>query len=419
MNFKYFVLSSCLTSNLFAIDFRLEDCSDASLKQGCQYTRAEDQVNCLRGRVQKIKECNSRMDDYEKQLQEWVYKSVQEKGQGVIDPLKIEKVKHLQKMKELEQLLKWHDINVKSTSEKLVILVKDFTESYRKNESASVKSLQYLMDETLRVKDYLDLIQVRFELQSLLADEKSLNQLYLDRSVQIVVELQGIEHFLNEKIKEYKDYLQETNLTESIPKFEKELSIARSIGDYAQRRASQIEGIGTKISQHITQQLAEKEKLKLREQRDEDFKVSRHVERETVFYEEMTQKIRNALLLSERSAFYDFEFLGARYKHIQTLLNMKSVCSEENLRAPNHNWMVWACGKFKDHAPTAQEYLSKVYPKTMKNALQTMEWERPEFKKDEIKKVRDFLHDGDLIRAIESYDDLLKDFSSSPKGDQP
>lgn len=418
MNFKIFFIASCFATNVLAVEFRFEDCSDPSLKQSCQYVRAEDQVSCLRSRVQKIKECNSRMDDYEKQLQDWVYKKVQEKGQGVVDPLKIEKVKHLQKMKELEHLLKWHDLNVKSTSQSLVALVKDFTESYRKKEGATLKKLQGLMDETLSTKEYLDLIQTRFELHSLLTDEKNLNQVYLDRSVQNVVELQAIERFLAEKIKDYKDYLKETNMTEEVPKFEKELSIARSIGDYAQQRSSQIEAIGRKISQHITQQIAEKEKLKLQNDKDEDFKVSRHAEREVIFHEEMTQKIRDALLMSERSTFYDYEFLGARYKHIQNLLTMESVCSEENLSVSAHKWMVWACDTYKKHVPTAKKYLNKVYPSTMKNALQTMEWDKPDFKKNEIKKIRDFLNDGNLIRAIESYDDLLKDFSLSGKGDR-
>lgn len=113
MKFKYLFLISCLTSNLFAIDFRVDDCTDASLKLSCQNNRAEDQATCLRIRIEKIKECNSRMDDYEEQLQQWIYKKIQEKGQGVIDPLKVQKVKHLQKMKELKQILKWHDLNVR------------------------------------------------------------------------------------------------------------------------------------------------------------------------------------------------------------------------------------------------------------------------------------------------------------------
>lgn len=403
---------ACLWASTASAAFDVEDCSSNNLNLSCMQENAQQQVNCLSIRINKINECNARVDAYEKQLQSLIQKKVEEKGLLIIDPLKMDKANHLEKMRELENIMKWHDSNVHATSEEFVLFTKDFADSYKKEEGQIQERFQAFWDRVLAVSDYLDFINIRFAVRSLLLQEQSRGHHFVSKSTRLIHELQAIERFVKEKLKEYDEYFDKNGLDNVVPGFTQEVEFARGVALYAQTRTGRIEDESRKIIQHIDGKLLQMQKAKLQQHKACDFKEAKFIERERSFHAQVSQLVDNALIKSDPSKFLAYEYLAARYKGIKQLLSIDSVCEAENLSKADNNWLAWGCEKYSELKEIAEERLATEIPDAIKAALSSMELERPAFEINQRIAVFESLQAGNLERAVDLYDDLLNKFAA-------
>jgi len=404
----YFGALAVFCSTAISSNFALEGCSSTQLNQPCQHQNAQQQVNCLSSRIAKIKECNNRVADYENQLKALVKKKVEEKGSLVIDPLKKAQVNHLEKMKELESILKWHDSNMESSSEEYVRLAKDFLNSYKNSEKTIEAKFQEIARSTQEVKDYLDLINIRFDIRTLQRNEESQAHRFIARSTRLIGQLQAIESFVRGALSGYAEYLDKNDLSSKIPSFTDEIDFARGVVEYAKARVAVIDSEVTQIIQRIDANIIEAERLALQRAKEIDFKDSRFIEREKSFLRDVNQLVDDALIESDLSEFCHFEYLGARYKGLERLLTLDSVCSLDNLNHTQNDWLVWGCGKYEQVRELARNQMVTQLPLMMKAALSNME---VEFQIEQRITLLMDLDAGKLEKAVETYDRLLSDYS--------
>jgi hypothetical protein len=392
-------------------NFALDDCSNAQLNQPCQFQNAQQQVNCLSSRVAKIQECNNRVSNYEAQLKALIQKKVEEKGLAIVDPLKKAKANHLQKMKEFESIMKWHDANLKSSSKEYVRFVKEFLESYKSSEKQVEDKFKAFSSSISEVKDYLDLINLRFDVQTLQRDEASLANRFIAQSTRLMGELRAVEIFIGDKLSEYSEYLNENYFSSKIPRFFNEIEFARGVAEYAQARAAAIDGEVTRIIQRIDGSIVEHEKLKLQRDKQIDFKDSRFIAREKAFLRDVNQLVDDALIKSDPSQFAHYEYLGARYKGLERLLTIDNVCTPENVNNAQNDWLVWGCEKYGQMREFSRNRMETQLPLMMKAAMSNLEAERPQFQIEKRNSVIKNLDAGKIERAIEVYDQVLSDYS--------
>ena len=281
---------------------------------------------------------------------------------------------------------------------------KEFNNSYKASEPSIQSKFQQFWKSVNGIKNYLDLINVRFSVRSFLLDEQSRSAQFVSRSTRLIADLQGVESFIKEKLTQYKTYLEKNSFPEA-PSYSWEIGYARAIADYAQARVGKVEDESRKILQTIDTKMLELETAKLRADKKQNFREAKLIEKETGFHAQVVQLVDNALIKEDVSQFHNAQFLGARFNGIQQLLALDSVCSPDN--RPGNEWLSWGCEKYEGFRDTAKNKLSSEFSAIIRTVLESLDIERPLSEANQKLAIIESLQQGNLEQAINLYDKLL------------
>lgn len=414
---RTFIALSFVAFATGAYAVNVEDCTSEKLNQSCNYENAHAQLNCLKSRIKQFQDCQAKLEEYDGVLHSRIKQKIEEKGKKVTDPLKEEKADHLAKLKQLESILRWHDENLRGTAVTFARFTKEFTNSYKASEQSIQGKFQQFWNSVNEVKNYLDLIKIRFAVRSFLLDEQSQNTQFVSRSTRLIADLQAVESFIKEKLAQYKTYLEKNSFPEA-PSYTREIGFARAVAGYAQTRVAKVEDESRKILQSIDIIILEMEKTKLREDKKRDFKEAKLIERETSFHAQVVQLVDNALIKEDVSQYHNAQFLGARFNGIQQLLALDSICNPENMRQPGNEWLGWGCKKYNDFRDTAKNRLSSEFPTVIRATLESMDTEKPQFEVSQKLAIIESLKLGNLEQAVGFYDKMLIRIAQNNGGKQ-
>lgn len=395
------------TISIFNAEPNLEGCSSANLNAPCQHNFAVDQSNCLSERINKFYECNAKVDWYEEQIQKTLEKRAEEKGLVVVDSLKAEVARHLQKMRELENTLEWHDRNLQRLSIHFALWAKEFEISYKASESATKDKIKELWKATVEVQDYLDLINLSFDVRSVLSEEQSLGDQHMNRSIRFLREFDDVSTFVNNELLLQKSYVEKYSLESLLPNFGTELEFTRSVGIYAQSRKERVEKECKRLLRHIDARMRELREEKIRRDTDRDFSDAYFIDREITFHKQIANLAQIALKESDHSQFSQYELMGARYAALQELLSLESLCREEALKRAENSWTDWGCRKLTKvlESLNAQKVLQ--IPARIRGALLDLESEKVTVDLGQKSEILESLELGHVDRAVKLYDELL------------
>ncbi len=397
--------SSFMFSGPTSAGINLEDCRN--LQPTCSMTNAEQRKTCLSMALAKIRECTDRMRNHDEQLHNQLQKAVQSKGKGVVDPLKAEKANHLQKMKELESILKWHDANVKSVAGEYARYMKEFKEYYR-SEADVQTELHSLSSEVPKVSQCLHLIDIQFGMRTLFQKEQILGYRFADRGTRLIEELQQVESFIKEQLRTYAAYIAKNAFADAVPDFNKELGTLRNSVSYAQDRVAKLGKWVDGSSRHIDVVMSRMEREQLAKEKALDFKEANLIQQETSFVKQVSQLVDNGLIKVGLSEYQQLEYFGPRYKALQELLALETVCSPDVSQKPRNEWLAFGCSKFAQIKDIAKRRLHEEFPELLRTALVTLQDDKPETGVRERKEMQDNLNARDYEQAANAYDRLLQ-----------
>lgn len=397
--------SLLLSVSVFA-KINLEDCRN--LQPTCSMNKAEQKKSCLSQAFAKIRQCANRMQNHDEQLQRRLQEAIQKKGKKeVVDPLNVEKANHLQKMKELENILKWHDANVKSVAVEYAKYIKEFKE-YSFSETDVQTRLYSLSNEVSKVSHYLQLIDIQFEMRTLFQKEQFIGFRFADKGIKLIEELQQVELFIKEQIHGYAAYIAKNEFADAVPDFTKELSVLRSSVSYAQDRVAKLEKWVEGASKHVDVVLNRMEREQLAKEKSLDFKEADLIKQETSFVKQVSQLVDNGLIKVTQSDYQKFEYLGPRYRALQELLALETVCNSGLTQKLRNEWLAFGCSNFFKIKDLAKKHLNEEVPEMIRTAFATLQKENPEIGIHERKEVQDNLIARDYEKAANAYDRLLQ-----------
>jgi hypothetical protein len=221
-----------------------------------------------------------------------------------------------------------------------------------------------------------------------------------------LLEFQNRANALQEKLKEYSEFIYKNALKPSIPAYEKEKAFAQGIEKYAVERVSSLEDGVRRLVQQINAKMAALEKKKIDGDKEKDFKLANDISKETEFHKYVVKLIDDAFLKIDRPKV-GFEFLGSRLKGVKKFMTLASLCSPESLAQPQNDWFVWGCKRYEEYLPQAKKNLTILYTRKIKLGLTTMELDNPDL--STFSEIRSALAQNNLERAIDLYDQLLRD----------
>ena len=355
------------------------------------------------------------MRNHDEKLHNQLQKAVQSKGKEVVDPLKTEKANHLQKMKELESILKWHDANVKSVASEYARYIKEF-KGYYQSEANVQTELHSLNSQVFKVSHYLQLIDIQFGMRTLFQKEQIVGYRFFERGTRLIDELQQVESFIKEQLRTYAAYIAKNAFDDAVPDFNKELVTLRNSVSYAQDRVAKLGKWVEGASKHVDVVMSRMEREQLAKEKAIDFKEADLIKQETSFIKQVSQLVDNGLIKVTQSDYQQLEYLGPRHKALQELLALETVCSPGMTQKLRNEWLAFGCSKFAQIRDLAKKRLHEEMPEVIRTAFVTLQDDKPEIGVRERKDVQESLTTKDYEKAANAYDRLLQVLASKGGG---
>lgn len=404
--FYFFIVVASLVSCLEIFASASECSKEALLREECNYSKAIQKRDCLKAQIAKFKNCEQKIKDLDRDLAVKITK----KSNAVIDPLRVEKALHTQKLYEFRKILERHHIEVKFTATTFVSFVKNFNE-YRSSEIEIQKKLKKIFESASECENHLHLVGIRFSAEMLLREEQAKSSRMIQSSPIFVSEFQEKANSLQNRFVEYREFIDKKNLKDSIPTYDKEITFSRGVEKYTVDRIGKLENSIRALVQEINAKMAVLQKKKINADQEKDFKLANDISKEFQFYNYVSQLIQDAFLRTERSNYQSFEFYGARFKGVQKFMTLAAICTADSLNQPQNEWLGLGCKRYEEYLPHATKSLAIRYAKNIKLVLTNISWDKPDLK--ESKEILDALNHGNLERAIELYDQLLVDLGNN------